>query len=100
MVSNLTGLTDGSITSFYKLIQYNNSVTNGVFSGMLIISLTFIILVQILKRSEPKIAFMVTSFLMLILTLIFTSINLVNPVFVFIFALMLIFSVIFNYATN
>jgi len=99
-MTNITGLTNGSITSFYDMIKFNNSMTNDLFSGLFLISLTFIFLVQILKRSEPKIAFMVTSFIMLILSLIFVSINLANPLFVFMFALMLIFSVIYNYSTN
>ena len=96
---NITGLQNGSVTSFYKLIQFNNSVTGNIFSDMFLLGLSFIILVQMLRRSEPKIAFMVTSFIMLILSLIFVSINIATPLFVWIFALLLIFSVIFNYAT-
>ena len=97
---NITGLQDGSITSFYHLIKFNNTLTGNIFSDMLLIALTFIVLVQLMKRSEPKIAFMVTSFIMLILTLLFVSVNLVTPVFTFVFALLLIFSVIYNYATQ
>lgn len=99
-MTNLTGLTNGSITSFYELIQFNNSVTDNLFSGLFLVALTFIILVQVLKRSEPKIAFMITSFIMLIISLTFVSINLASPLFVFIFALMLIFSVIYNFSTT
>lgn len=96
MVENITGIKTAQ--TFYDLIAYNNYITGGLFMGFFLVSIFFIITFVLMRRSEPREAIWVSSFLCFMFSLMLGVLKMVNSKFtigfLIVFILMTIYQVI------
>lgn len=74
---------DINLTRPYGLFQYANTVTNSMF-GIVIIILAFIILMASMSRFGIKHSFAASSFVTLLLTIMFRLLSIVSDAVVFV----------------
>ncbi len=89
MVTNLTNLTTAK--TFYDIIVFTNQVTNGIVGMMFMLVIFLILLTQFTKRYEITEAITASSFLCFVLSIILTSINLLNFSFIIGFGIIFAF---------
>ena len=97
MTYNLTALQNAS--NMYGIVEFANNSTNGIFIGLLMISIFFILLL-ILKKYEMHNALLVSAYLSFILSLILSYAHLLNFIYVLIFFALSAFTLFYNYVVE
>ncbi len=98
MVNNLTNLTDA--VTFFDIIEFNNSVTNGLMGSGFIITIFFIIVMVSMRKYSFEESILLASFFGFVLSIGLTAIGLVNLVFIFAFATLFVLDGFFVYLTR
>lgn len=100
MVNNLTNLT--GTTSFYEIIEFNNSVTDGLFIHLFMVSFFFILFMIFMGKLNNEIdkALLGCSFLCLLLSITLVAIELLYYYYIFIFGVITGLSVFWVYVNK
>ena len=77
MVTNLTNLTTS--TNFYDIVKFNNDVTSGIFTYMLLLAIFFILLMMFIRQQYSiEESFLAAGFLCFAISIFFRAINLIS----------------------
>lgn len=93
MVYNITNIT--STTSFYGLVEYASNATSGLFFGVILTSLCIILIFNTAKYGIEQ-AVAASSFACLMISILLLYLNLINIGFTFVFAILLVGTLIFK----
>jgi len=98
MVNNLTNLTNSE--NIQGLFSFANQVTDGLFVGIIMIAIAFIMFIALKGKMETTSALTVTFFLCTIFGIFLRVVGLLNLTFVFLFAVGTAFGVLYLYMTS
>ena len=97
MTTNLTNLT--SINSFYDLGNYANTATDGLFWGLILMALFFILLINLRLNGNDN-AIIASGFACLVISLLMLNLGWLNLAFPIIFALIIAGTVFYKVFTK